>query len=200
VLWLYAPGALGGGEMADGITAATGMRVRQLPEPVEPLIRFTDNPLLPSSLHGTDFRYEAEAVWMEKYDPIPAPPRLQPAFHIDDPAVEPLANWPNGQVAMAAKREPWGTSLYCALPMVPRQLLRHLLRQSGGHIYCESEDVWLANSSVLAVHTRDGGPRTVRLPASATVVDGHTGEVVARGTTDFTVHLSPRSTTIWILK
>jgi len=200
VLWLYAPGALGGGEMADGITAVTGIRTRQLPEPAEPLIRFTDSPLLPAVLHGTDFRNEAEPVWMEKYDPLPAPERLQPAFYIDDPDAEPLAHWSTGQVVIAAMRQPWGTSIYCALPLVPRQLLRHLLQQAGGHVYCESEDVWLANHSVLAAHTRDGGPRTIRLPKSATVINGHTGEVVAKRTMEFKVNLSPRSTTIWILK
>ncbi|MHB0939940.1 MAG: hypothetical protein ACYDCO_05275 [Armatimonadota bacterium] len=200
VLWLYAPGALGGGEMTEGITATTGIRTQQLQEPAEPLIRFTDSPLLPASLHGADFRYEAEPVWMEKYDPIPAPSQLQPAFCIDDPDAEPLAHWSTGQVAMAAKRQPWGTSIYCALPMVPRALLRHLLQQAGGHVYCESEDVWLANRSVLAAHSRDGGPRTVRLPQPATVINGHTGEVVAKGTMEFTVNLPSRSTTIFLLE
>jgi beta-galactosidase len=200
VLWLYAPGALGGGGMEDGITATTGMRVRQLPEPAESVISFTGSSFLPEDLHGTDFRYAAEPVWMEKYDPIPAPAQLQPAFYIDDPAAEPLAYWFTGQIASAVKREPWGTSIYCALPMVPRQLLRHLLQQAGGHIYCESEDVWLANRSVLAVHTRDGGPRTVRLPEAATVINGHTGEVAARKATAFDVDLPPRSTTIFLLE
>jgi|GEM_PF-2348393 len=200
VLWLYAPGALGDGGMADGITTATGVRLRQLPEAAEPLIRFTNSPLLPASLHGTDFRYEAEPVWMEKYDPIPATPRLQPVFFVDDPAAEPLAHWYTGQTAIAAKREPWGVSIYCALPMVPRRLLCHLLRQAGGHIYCESEDVWLANRGVLAVHTRDGGPRMVRLPEPATVVNGHTGEVVAKKTAVFEINLPLRSTTIFLLE
>jgi len=200
VLWLYAPGALGEGEMTDGITATTGIQTHQLPEPAEPLICFTDSPLVSASLHGADFRYEAEPVWMEKYDPLPAPERLQPAFYIDDHDTEPLAHWSTGQVAIAAKRQPWGTSIYCALPLVPRTLLRHLLQQAGGHIYCDSEDVWLANRSVLAAHTRDGGPRTVRLPEPATVINAHTGEVLAKKTTEFKVNLPARSTTIFLLE
>lgn len=58
----------------------------------------------------------------------------------------------------------------------------------------------MANVGLLAFHTRTGGRRTFRLPEAADVVDGITGEIVARGADQFTVPLPPRSTTIYCLE
>jgi len=201
VLWMYAPGVVGddGERDVDGIGAATGFAVQRLARPVDPAIRFVEGGPLVAGLRGRTFRYTPAPVWMEREADLPAPSRLTPAFAVDDPHAVPLAHWTDGGVALARRDEPWGTSLYCALPLAPRRLLRNLLRAAGGHIYSNSHDVWMANRSVLAVHTGRGGRRTVRLPAPATVSDGVTDQLVAASNDRFSVTLPKRSTTIWRL-
>jgi len=60
--------------------------------------------------------------------------------------------------------------------------------------------VWLANRSLLAVHTRQGGLRHVRLPRPARVTDAITGRLVARKAAELTVRLPNRSTSLWFLE
>ena len=198
VLWLYAPGCLGGGgTAADGVTSTTGIAVRQMRGAAEPCVQFTGE----AGLGTGEFRYAAAPVWMEKDADLPAPQTLRPAFRVADRDVEVLAIWAGGRdVAVAAKEMPWGRSVYCALPLVPARFLRALLAAAGGHIYCAGEGVLMANSGLLAFHTRSGGRRTFRLVHEVDVVDAVEGKAVARATRAFTVDLPPRSTTIYRLE
>jgi hypothetical protein len=201
VLWLFAPGALGNETPAQGIRAATGIRVRQIHGGIRPIIRFSGASTLIDGLRNSVFRYTPAPVWMEKDADLAAPTRLSPAFFIDDPKAEPIAYWEGTKkAAIAARQEPWGVSIFCALPLVPRHFLQNLLRASLGHIYSIGPDVWMANRGVLAVHTRRGGPRTICLPEKADVFDGNTGQQKAFGALSFKTHLPPRSTTIWLVK
>ncbi len=200
VVWMYAPGALGDGAPQAGIRAATGLRVRRVKGAIEPEIRFGDQGPLTAGLRDKSFRYTPAPVWMEREADLSAPTHLQPAFYVDDPAAEPLAWWTGtDQVALARRDEDWGTSIYCALPLLPRRMLRNLLRAAGGHLYSTGQDVWMANRSLLAVHTARGGRRTVRLPEPADVHDAITGKALARDADRFTVTLPRRSTTIWVM-
>jgi hypothetical protein len=201
VLWMYAPGALGSGNMAAGISKTTGIRVSRIPGSVRPAIRFTKNPDLLTGIKGSLFTYKAAPVWMEKDADLPAPARLTPAFRVADREAEPLAYWAGTRyIALALKQEKWGLSVFCGLPLVPRRFLHNLLKAAGGHIYCTGSDVWLANSRVLAVHTRKGGKRKVKLPQTMNVMDGTSGRTVARKVRSFTVTLPKRSTSIWVAR
>ena len=200
VVWMYAPGAWGATSPARGIGQLTGLRVARVAGHVEPAIRFSEAGALTAGLRGKRYRYTPAPVWMERVADLPAPDRLRPAFRVTDAHAETLAWWGGTQqVALARKDQPWGTSVYCALPLLPAQLMRNLLRAAGGHIYSPSRDVWLANRSLLAVHTRRGGHRLIRLPRRAMVHDAVTGRLVAPDTDRFKVRLPARSTTIWML-
>ena len=154
-----------------------------------------------AGLRGREFRYSAGPVWMEKDADLPAPELLRPAFRVADKNAQVLATWAGGNgVAAAAKDMAWGRTVYCALPLVPARFLRNLLAAAGGHIYCTGEGVLMANSGLLAFHTRSGGRRTFRLVDAVDIVDGVTRKVVARGVDRFTVELPPRSTTIYCLE
>ncbi len=89
VLWLYAPGCLGGeGTSSDGVSETTGIEVRQLRGAAEPCIRFAD---------GREFRYAAAPVWMEKDADLPAPETLRPAFRVADRMPTPWRRWAGGK-------------------------------------------------------------------------------------------------------
>ncbi len=138
---------------------------------------------------------------MEKDADLPAPERLRPAFRVADRDAQVLAEWADGSgVAMAAKDMPYGRSIYCALPLVPTRVLRELLAAAGGHVYCRGEGVLMANSGLLAYHTRRGRRRTFRLVDEVDVVDFVDGKALAHGVRAFTVDLPPRSTTIYRLE
>ena len=56
----------------------------------------------------------------------------------------------------------------------------NLARFSGTHVYCDSNDVILADSSVVALHSLEPGPKRLLLPEPSTVWDVVTGKPVAR--------------------
>jgi len=75
----------------------------------------------------------------------------------------------------------WTSVFTAALPL-PAELWRGLARAAGAHIYTDSNDVLLADTSVVALHTIKPGEKTIRLPAPASVTDAVTGELLAERT------------------
>jgi len=139
---------------------------------------------------------------MEKDADLPVAPTLAPALRVADTEAVPLAYWAGTRaIAVAARQCRWGLSVFCGLPLVPRDFLRNLLEGAGGHVYERSgRSVVLASSRVLACHTRRGGPHTFALPERRDVVDATGGRRVASATSGFTTRLAPRSTAIWFLR
>ena len=65
--------------------------------------------------------------------------------------------------------------------------LTKIASDAGVHLYLDKPATVFAKEGFLAVHTKDGGEKTVRLPrAAACVTDLLTGDVVARDTDAFT--------------
>lgn len=92
-----------------------------------------------------------------------------------------------------------GLVLYCAVPFLPRAVLRNVAREAGVHVYsAEPRDVVRADSQYLVIHTKEGGRRRLRLPDAAALRDAMTGEAVGVGRR-VSVTVPPDSTTIWEL-
>lgn len=64
---------------------------------------------------------------------------------------------------------------------LPADLWRGLARWAGAHVWCESNDVLMADRSVVALHTLKGGTRLLRLPRRTDVWDVIADRLVARG-------------------
>jgi len=77
--------------------------------------------------------------------------------------------------------ETWTSVFTTALPL-PAELWRGLARAGGAHIYTDSNDVLLADRSLVALHTIKPGMKTIHLPAPALVTNVVTGEVIAERT------------------
>ena len=89
-----------------------------------------------------------------------------------------------------------GLTVFCAVPFVPREVLAAVAREAGVHQYDSNPaDVVRADSRFLAIHTKDGGRRTIRLPARSAVTDALSGKAVGAGT-QVELTLPPSSTTI----
>lgn len=68
-----------------------------------------------------------------------------------------------------------------AVPL-PADLWRNLARYAGAHVYLESNDILLADSSIVAVHSLQCGRKDILLPAPCAVYDVITGQRVGERT------------------
>jgi len=89
---------------------------------------------------------------------------------------------------------------YCSLPVLPPAVIRNMAREAGVHIYCDNNDFMAANNWLLCVCAASDGPRTVRLPRKAKVVDALTDEVTASDATEFTLEMRYGETRVWKLE
>ena len=105
-------------------------------------------------------------------------------FRIQGDDVRPLATYPEGGTALAARDMGEWRSVYCTVPYMSSELLRGVCRYAGVHIYCDEDIVLKADNRCLMVHNGYDGERdiTINLPAETDVVDWCSGEGVAAGT------------------
>jgi hypothetical protein len=71
--------------------------------------------------------------------------------------------------------------------VLPPAVLRNIARAAGAHICTDTDDAVAANDWLLTVCAASDGPRTIRLPKKAKVVDALTGETVKRRAASFEV-------------
>ena len=99
-----------------------------------------------------------------------------------------------GDPAVVATGSGTGLTLYSALPYLPREVLAAVMDEAGVHRYVdEGADVLRADARFIALHTAEGGPKTLRLPQEAAVANALTGEALQTGST-VTLDLEPIST------
>lgn len=79
----------------------------------------------------------------------------------------------------AADGTTW-TSVFTSTPGLPAGFWRNAARMAGAHVWCEADEIVLADSSIVAIHSATGGPRTLLLPRACDVEDVITGRPVAR--------------------
>ena len=60
-----------------------------------------------------------------------------------------------------------------------------LARRAGVHLYSDSSDPVDANDSLVALHARFEGKKTIRLPRRTDVYDVFGGRMIARGVDSF---------------
>jgi len=102
--------------------------------------------------------------------------------------------------ALAVKDMGDWTSIWCGVPNMPACLLHNIAKSARVHIYTEGDDVVYAKNSLLAIHARYSGERTVYLPRRYTVVDAFMGEILAKDAQSFEVMLNRGQTGLWLLE
>ena len=65
---------------------------------------------------------------------------------------------------LAVKSMPGWTSVFSTSTGFPAALWRNLARLSGTHVYSNSNDIVLADSSIVALHSVKSGPKRILLP------------------------------------
>ena len=91
---------------------------------------------------------------------------INPMFVVDDDDAQILARHESGEGAIAMKILPEWNSIYSASPVLDPVLLRAAARQSGAHVYLDTDDILFVNDSFIAICTMRDGVRTLNLPES----------------------------------
>jgi hypothetical protein len=90
----------------------------------------------------------------------------------------------------------WAGVFATAVPL-PANLWRNLARWAGAHVYCETNDIVLADTSVVALHSIQSGQKTLALPGRYTVTDVITGKRLSRHARSITVSLQAPETRVF---
>ncbi len=91
-------------------------------------------------------------------------------------------------------------ALFMAAVQLLASLWRNIARFAGAHVYCESNDIVLANSSMVALHSLKGGPKRLVLPAPSNVRDVVANTEYARNTSEIEFDLDPPETRVFLLE
>ena len=171
VVWLYAPALV---DSEHGIRKTyteniTRIKLEQLSRPRsgnQLNVTLTGTDKLTAGLSGLSFT----AV---KYPYDQRVLLLDPVFKVNDPeAVELGIFSDNKETAIAVKRRSNRTDIYCAIPDFPRDLMSHILAESGVHRYTKDEVYLEAGNRFISVHAKEYGAKgKIQLPEAHFVYD-----------------------------
>ena len=162
LVWIMAPGYLDGVKSNAGwIGDVTGMTITrlELDRPPQATLRFA----------GRD-------------RPLRLQKPFSPFFVVQDSAATSMGILDGtSQVILARKDRSSHTSWFCSLPPNDDDLLGHIFKEAGAHIYLPPGDVIHAGGGIVCIHTAVGGER----------------ELVLRNGRRLRLHLQPRSTSLY---
>lgn len=206
ILWQYAPGLINQGVIDPAnVTELTGIGVDWIRQRKHLELITTGEPDgLPADFRFGDFRDDittGAGIGLGGRESITPPPVLgDPTFVVDDPDAVIAAHYTWDRLpGMAVKDMGDWTSIYCAALCVPHELIGAMIDRSGVHRYSDPGDVVYANDQFLAVHTRGGGDRRIRLRQKTDVVDALTGQTIARDVDQFNAPLADKSSYLYFL-
>jgi len=171
VVWDYMPGYTNGQALRqDFVEEVTGMKFEKFtPPPGAPTVMVDANSL-PSVNFSVAFSI--------------------PVMAVVDPDAENLGFISDARLCgLARKHLGDSTSWFASLPITDAALMRAIFRAAGAHIYDNQPDVLYSGGGILTVHSKDGGPRTLRLlngkeirvdlkPRSTIILDNETGNIL----------------------
>lgn len=85
--------------------------------------------------------------------------------------------WSNGENGLVARRLQNAVHVYSALPGLPAELLRHVARLAGCHIYCMKNSAIYAGDGFIALHAHRAGGYEILLPAMSDWRNSVSGQV-----------------------
>ncbi|MBT4485878.1 MAG: hypothetical protein HOC71_19585, partial [Candidatus Latescibacteria bacterium] len=74
------------------------------------------------------------------------------------------------------------SAIFMTAVQIPAYLWRNIARYAGAHVYCESNDILMADNCIVALHSLKSGQKTVLLPEKSRVYDLTKNRLVSRGT------------------
>ncbi len=170
LIWNYLPGYTDGNRNSLGfVSEVTGFRLEAYQSKIKPVVKITSD--------GTEYSLEKP---------------VSPMAVIDDPDATALARLADDNRVVVARKSGAGfTSVYSTLPLHDSNFFRSLFKEAGCHVYNDANDFTYANSGLLLIHTKTGGPRTLHLkngktisleppPFSTWLLDAETGDILLK--------------------
>lgn len=189
-LFVYAPGYVSGPHAMQDLT---GMRI------------VADNKRRPVNVTvpGNGILVDREVTYGASSPVGPASfgeGTISPTFHVEDKTVEVLGfDAATNRAGLCLKKMKGWTSAYSAAPCVSSSVLRALAIKAGVHIYVNEDAVVYANNSLVSATVVAPGQRTLRLRRPTRVVDGFTGEIIARKAQELDVEFEERQSRFFLL-
>lgn len=219
-IWVYAPGYIqDNGLSVKKMSELTGISLKEDNSSGELRVGITNfdhaytKGLRSGFVYGTDvdrdsiIRYYDHQIYLkDPRDPSLATDlpgfNISPRFYSDDAQATVLGNLAGVEKpGLVVKKQPTGwTSVYSSAPILPAALLRNIIRQAGGHIYSNSNDVISANTSSLSIYSPNGGMRTIKLPKKLKVTDLLENRVLADGAIEFPVTMEKNGSKLFLLE
>lgn len=167
-LWLYAPGFIEQDASADNISNLIGFEVTQLSVPTPSRVKLVDAPPAPLNRLPGGHNFGVD------FEPTPLF-----AVKLDQAEVTSFGTYEGtSQIALAMKRLPHWTSVFCGGLQVSAEVLREFARSAGAHIYCETNDVISAAPGFISIHPTTAGSKTLIFPRPVRLRDLLSGELV----------------------
>jgi len=91
------------------------------------------------------------------------------------------------------------TALFTTSVPLPADLWRGLARHAGAHVYCETNDILLADKTIVALHSLKTGPKRIALPGTYDVIDVITGKPFTKKTSEIRFNLTGPETRVFRL-
>ncbi len=172
LIWNYMPGYTNGNQLNDQF-------VKELVQMDMEKVKLRNHPPVVILNSNTDVTY---SVWNNN----------PPVFKITDKQVKSIAHFKTDEfTAIASKNMGNWTSIFCSLPLQNGAVMREIFKNAGCHIYNENGDVIHAGGGILVVHTKEGGPRSIKLrngkvietelfSNSTSIFDSETGAILLK--------------------
>lgn len=215
-IWVYAPGYIQHEKLSvDAMSELTGIEIAEDMSAGELRVEITDythayTQTLPEGfVYGTDVDVENIIRWYDHqiYLKDPRDPKLErdlpgfriaPRFYSVDESADVLgmlAEVDNPGLVVKKQEDGW-TSVYSGAPIIPASLLRNIIRDSGGHIYSDSNDVVYANKSSLCLYSPEGGEKTISLPGQMLAIDLLENRVLVNDSDELVLDLEPNTSVL----
>ncbi|MHC4884746.1 MAG: hypothetical protein ACYTGH_06645, partial [Planctomycetota bacterium] len=102
--------------------------------------------------------------------------------------------------ALAVKEMEGWTSVFAAALPLPADFWRNTARLAKAHVWSESNDVLVASRQIVALHSIVPGPKVIRLPRPAKVIDLTTGATIATPNQEIHFKLAAPGTRVFRLQ
>ncbi|MFO0983876.1 MAG: beta-galactosidase, partial [Planctomycetota bacterium] len=89
------------------------------------------------------------------------------------------ARSPQGEPLIASQDRAGACTWFCATPCPPHQVLTAIARACGVHVFLSSGDPIHASRTMLSIHARSSGQKSLDLRAPSALTDAVTGELAA---------------------
>ena len=101
---------------------------------------------------------------------------------------------------IASRSEGDYAAIFMTAVQIPADLWRNIARYAGAHVYSESNDVLLADKSIVALHSLKSGKKTIKLPEMSRVKDLVTGKDISKEVREINFILNAPETKVFLLE